>query len=90
MDYTTKLSNNTNPSFKMTRKEEIIQAGINYTLANKPRCIAGDNFADISDEYNLKIIYDLFEHNKKLNEVQGNTNVAQTIEAFQKGWLKEL
>ena len=45
---------------------------------------------ELSDEYNLKMIYDLFELNKKLNEVQGNTNVVQTIEAFQKDWLDKI
>lgn len=28
----------------MTRAEEIIEAGIEYTMQNSPRCIGGDNF----------------------------------------------
>jgi hypothetical protein len=42
----------------MTRKEEIKQAGINYTLANKPRCIAGDNFADVRDVFNRNLDFE--------------------------------
>ncbi len=36
----------------MTRKEEITKAGIEYTIANKPKCIAGDNFKDSADILN--------------------------------------
>lgn len=30
------------------KEEEIIQAGIDYTLSTNPRCIAGDNFGNFS------------------------------------------
>lgn len=34
------------------KEEEIIQAGIDYTLSTNPRCIAGNAFADIADMMN--------------------------------------
>ena len=36
----------------MTREEQIRQAGIEYTIKNRPRCIGGDAFSDIVDEMN--------------------------------------
>lgn len=30
------------------KEEEIIQAGIDYTLSTNPKCIAGDNFGNFS------------------------------------------
>ena len=36
----------------MTREEQILKAGIEYTIANKPKCIAGDNFKDLADIFN--------------------------------------
>ena len=36
----------------MTRKEQIRQASIKYTLKNKPMCIGGDAFAEMADELN--------------------------------------
>lgn len=34
------------------REKQIEDAGIEYTIANKPRCIAGDNFADLARQLN--------------------------------------
>ena len=34
------------------REKQIEDAGIEYTIANKPRCIAGDNFADLARQFN--------------------------------------
>lgn len=34
------------------KEEEIIQAGIDYTLSTNPRCIAGNAFADIANMMN--------------------------------------
>ena len=36
----------------MTRKEEIKNASIEYTLKNRPNCICGDAFAEMTDELN--------------------------------------
>lgn len=36
----------------MTREEEIIEAGIEYTMQNSPRCIGGDNFYEQTRELN--------------------------------------
>ena len=36
----------------MTRKEEIRNASIEYTLKNRPKCIGGDSFAEMADELN--------------------------------------
>ena len=36
----------------MTREEEIIEAGIEYTMQNSPRCIGGDNFYEQAREFN--------------------------------------
>ncbi len=36
----------------MTRDEEIRQASIEYTLKNRPMCIGGGSFSDITDEMN--------------------------------------
>ena len=36
----------------MTRKEQIKYASIEYTLKNRPKCIGGDAFAEITDELN--------------------------------------
>ena len=43
-----------------------------------------------SDEQNLINIKSMFDINKKLNEMQGNMNAAQTIEVFVEGWLDEI
>ena len=43
-----------------------------------------------TDEHNFKEIFDLFELNKRLNEIQGNKNAAQTIEVFMDGWLNKI
>ena len=32
----------------MTRKEQIIEAGIEYTMQNNPVCIGGDNFYEMA------------------------------------------
>ena len=36
----------------MTRDEEIINAGINYTLQTYPVCIGGDNFSEQMRDFN--------------------------------------
>lgn len=36
----------------MTREKEIRQAGIEYTLKNKPMCIGGDAFSEMVEEMN--------------------------------------
>lgn len=36
----------------MTRKEEIRQASIEYTIGNRPMCIGGGVFSEIVDELN--------------------------------------
>ena len=36
----------------MTREEQIIEAGIEFTLQNCPMCIGGDNFAEAMREFN--------------------------------------
>lgn len=36
----------------MTREEEIIEAGIEYTMQNSPCCIGGDNFYEQTRKFN--------------------------------------
>lgn len=36
----------------MTREEQIRQAGIEYTIKNRPMCVGGGTFSDIVDEMN--------------------------------------
>jgi hypothetical protein len=36
----------------MTRKEQIRQASIEYTIKDRPMCIGGDAFSEIMDEMN--------------------------------------
>lgn len=36
----------------MTREEQIIEAGIEYTMQNNPVCISGDNFHEMSKMLN--------------------------------------
>lgn len=36
----------------MTREEQIIEAGIEYTMQNNPVCIGGDNFYEQAKEFN--------------------------------------
>jgi hypothetical protein len=36
----------------MTREEEIRQAGIEYTIKNRPVCISGGAFSEIADKMN--------------------------------------
>lgn len=36
----------------MTRKNQIIEAGIEYTMHNNPMCIGGDNFYEQAREFN--------------------------------------
>lgn len=36
----------------MTRKEQIIEVGIEYTMQNSPFCIGGDNFYELARELN--------------------------------------
>ena len=36
----------------MTREEQIIEAGIEYTMQNNPVCIGGDNFYEQVKEFN--------------------------------------
>lgn len=43
-----------------------------------------------SDKQNLINIKSMFDMNKKLNEMQGNMNAAQTIDVFVEGWLDKI
>ena len=36
----------------MTREEQIIQAGIEYTVKTRPVCIGGDAFSELVDKMN--------------------------------------
>lgn len=36
----------------VTREEQIIEAGIEYTMQNNPVCIGGDNFYEQAKEFN--------------------------------------
>ena len=40
------------------RQKQIEDAGIEYTIANKPRCIAGDNFADLARQFNKNLDFE--------------------------------
>lgn len=42
-----------------------------------------------SDEENIKEIKEMFENNRVINEILGNTNVTEVIKAFQDGWLNK-
>lgn len=51
-----------------------------------------ENFWDDekSDKENLKTIKQMFETNKKLNEINGSKEAAKVIEVFQEGWLNKI
>lgn len=40
------------------RQKQIEDAGIEYTIANKPRCVAGDNFADLARQFNKNLDFE--------------------------------
>lgn len=42
----------------MTREEQIIEAGIEYTMQNNPVCIGGDNFYKQAKEFNRNRSYE--------------------------------
>lgn len=42
----------------MTREEERIQAGIEYTCKNKPMCIGGDAFSKVIDGMNRNPVFE--------------------------------
>ena len=51
-----------------------------------------ENFWDgeKSDKENLETVKQMFETNKKLNEINGSKEAAKVIEVFQEGWLNKL
>lgn len=61
----------------MTREEQIRQAGIEYTIKDRPMCICGDAFSDIFEEMNRN---PAFEEGAKWAD---ETMVAKACE-----WLK--
>ena len=40
------------------RQKQIEDAGIEYTITNKPRCVAGDNFADLARQLNKNLDFE--------------------------------
>ena len=56
----------------MTRKEEIRQASIEYTLKNRPMCIGGNSFAEMADELNRN---PAFEEGAKWADENPNKNL---------------
>lgn len=66
-----------------------ISAG-DFAKENFPKLV--ENFWDEnkSDEDNLKVIKDMFETNRQLNNTIGNPEAAKVIEIYQKGWLNEI
>ena len=59
----------------MTRKEEIKNASIEYTLKNRPKCICGDAFAEMADELNRN---PAFEEGAKWADENPNKNLVYT------------
>ena len=59
----------------MTRKEEIKNASIEYTLKNRPNCICGDAFAEMADELNRN---PAFEEGAKWADENPNKNLVYT------------
>ena len=51
-----------------------------------------ENFWDSekTDKENLETIKQMFETNKKLNEINGSKEAAKVIEVFQEGWLNKI
>lgn len=62
----------------MTRKEEIRQASIEYTLKNRPMCICGDAFAELANELNRNLSFE-----------EGAKWADKTIIEKACGWLRE-
>ena len=56
----------------MTRKKEIKNASIEYTLKNRHKCIGGDNFAELIDELNRN---PAFEEGAKWADENPNKNL---------------
>lgn len=43
---------------EMTREEQIRQAGIEYTIKNRPMCIGGGTFSKVVDEMNRNYAFE--------------------------------
>lgn len=66
----------------MTREEQIIQAGIEYTIKNRPMCICDDAFSEIADVMNRNRAFE--EGAKWADEhLLGTTN---DCDAYYKTW----
>ena len=66
---------------KMTRKEQIKKAGIEYTISTRPMCICGDAFSDIFDEMNRNLA---FEEGAKWADEHPNSNGKELLYVAQK------
>lgn len=42
----------------MSREKEIIEAGINYTMKNRPNVLAGDKFSEEMREFNRNKVFE--------------------------------
>ena len=67
----------------MTRKEEIRQASIEYTLKNRPKCIGGDSFAEMADELNRN---PAFEEGAKWADKTMIEKACEWLEQFQEDY----
>lgn len=54
----------------MTREEEIIEAGVEYTMKNRPNVLAGDRFSEEMREFNRNKAFE--EGAKWANEIMIN------------------
>ena len=67
----------------MTRKEEIRNASIEYTLKNRPMCIGGDAFAEMADESNQNLA---FEEGAKWADKTMIEKACEWLEPFQEDY----
>ena len=62
-----------------------------FAKENFPKLVEAFWDGSKTDEENLKYIKDMFEVNKRINMCTfGVGGAAETIEAFQKGWLSKI
>lgn len=61
-----------------------------FAKKNFPTIVENFWNGEKSDKENLETIKQMFETNKKLNEINGSKEAAKVIEVFQEGWLNKI
>ena len=67
----------------MSREEEIIEAGIEYTMKKKPNMLAGDKFSEEMREYNRNKVFEEGAKWADEHPKEGLVSIAKVCE-----WLK--